>query len=123
MIQRCCNSKRPAYAKYGAVGITVCERWKIFDNFAVDMGEKPEGMTIERIDNSKGYEPGNCKWANRTEQALNRKSNVLITYNGVTKHESIWCKEKGFGPGTIKKRLLRGWTIKQALTNEARVRI
>lgn len=73
MIQRCTNPKRPAYARYGGRGITVCDRWLKFENFLADMGERPDGKTLDRFPNNKGnYEPGNCRWATVTEQNQNR---------------------------------------------------
>jgi len=73
MIDRCFNKNRKAYSKYGGRGITVCERWMSFDNFRIDMGEKPKGLTIERIDNDKNYEPSNCKWGTMQEQNMNKR--------------------------------------------------
>jgi hypothetical protein len=81
MKQRCGNPKSSRYAYYGGRGITVCERWngkRGFINFLADMGEKPVGTSIDRIDNDGNYEPGNCRWATRSEQAFNKHRAVPV---------------------------------------------
>jgi hypothetical protein len=73
MLQRCGNPKNPKYKDYGGRGITVCERWKKFENFFADVGEKPTGMSIDRIDNDLGYFPGNVRWTTSVEQSKNQR--------------------------------------------------
>lgn len=70
---RCLNEKDMVFKYYGARGIMVCERWTVFENFYADMGPRPEGHTLDRIDNEGHYEPGNCRWATWTEQSLNKR--------------------------------------------------
>lgn len=71
MKDRCLNPKATRYSEYGAKGITVCDRWLVFENFLADMGERPAGKTLDRKDNKKGYEPANCRWATYAQQTRN----------------------------------------------------
>ena len=116
MRQRCTNPNHKSYRYYGGRGITVCDRWlRSFENFYTDMGERPEGTSLDRIDNSKGYEPGNCRWATPIEQGRNRRNNVCITYQGVTQCIQDWAEYFGVNPGTLDWRVRKGWTPEECL--------
>lgn len=82
MKNRCGNSRSKDYPNYGGRGITVCERWSLFENFFADMGVKPEGGSIDRIEVNGNYEPGNCKWATQKEQTENRRSSQHVVFGG-----------------------------------------
>jgi len=117
MKTRCGNPKATRYKNYGGRGITVCDRWKnSFENFLADMGEPPEGMTLEREDTRGNYEPSNCKWATQKEQQRNRGNNHLITAESKTLCLAEWAEVQKLSRGTIKKRLARGWTPERAVT-------
>jgi hypothetical protein len=104
--ERCCNVHSEDYLNYGAKGITVCEEWKnSFEKFLEDMGSRPTGCSIDRIDNSKGYYLENCRWATAKEQAINRSSTHFVTINGVTKSLSDWGKFLGMSHAAFNKRL------------------
>jgi len=83
MIQRCENEKTKGYKNYGGRGISVCERWKSFQLFILDMGKRPSSIyTIDRIDSNGNYEPNNCRWATQKEQQRNRRNNTLVSVQG-----------------------------------------
>ena len=85
MLQRCTNPKHPRYRDYAGRGIRVCQRWMTFRNFLADMGRKPAGMTLERTDNERGYEPSNCVWASYKAQASNRRVRNLLSGNPINR--------------------------------------
>lgn len=115
MKERCQNPNLPGYKKYGAKGIKVCERWQKFENFYADMGDRPAGTTLDRIDPLGNYEPGNCRWASHTRQARNKTNSTMISYRGETKHLSDWCEELGLDFGLTRQRINRdGWAIEKA---------
>jgi hypothetical protein len=116
MIARCCVPSNGMHHRYGAKGITVCERWRTFENFLADMGPKPTlGHSIERENNSKGYLPDNCRWATRTEQQRNRTNTRTLTIDGVTKPQTQWAEDSGTPISRIKSRLAMGWSAKEAV--------
>jgi hypothetical protein len=118
MIRRCYKTKDASFKNYGARGIMVCDEWKNnFWQFAKDVGPRPTPQhSIDRIDNSLGYFPGNVKWSTPKEQSSNRRSNVNITYQGKTKCITQWCEELGVHRNTLLYRLKRGLSLDKVLT-------
>jgi len=108
MVYRCTTSSAPEWKHYGGRGITVCESWRTFENFFADMGERPEGTSIDRVDNNRGYEPGNCRWATITEQQNNRRSNVRLTINGQTRTMKQWANHYKVPYPVVKDRRSKG---------------
>lgn len=122
MVQRCTNQRHTSWPDYGGRGITVCERWMTFNNFIADMGVKPPRSSIDRLDNSKGYSPGNCRWTTVILQARNRRSNVFITANGVTRTRAEWAERLGISPSTLDDRIKHGCSEVEAVTMPKRSR-
>jgi len=117
MIKRCTNEKCKAYKNYGGRGIRVCERWLKFENFLADMGERPEGKTLDRYPNNDGnYEPGNCRWATPKEQNNNRRDNMFVHHNGAHKTLQQLADEFDINPATLRSRLVSGLPLEAALT-------
>lgn len=120
MIARCHNPKRTQYRHYGGRGIYVCDRWQDPDvgllHFLDDMGPRPKGYWIERIDNDGPYSPENCRWADKREQDQNKRNNRWLTANGQTMILSDWARQLGCPPQIISVRLRRGWSVERALT-------
>jgi len=103
------------YHDYGGRGITVCERWHKFENFLADMGECPsDKYSIDRIDHDGNYEPANCRWADKWEQAANKRNNRRFTIGGETLHMAEWCRRTGVPRSKIHGRLKLGWTPEEA---------
>ncbi len=116
MKQRCLNLNHQHFNVYGGRGITICDEWLSFEAFYRDMGDRPQGMTLERVDNNKGYEPGNVIWASRLTQANNRRDNVRLSYMGLTKTMAEWGRVTGLPSRAIAKRLFHGWPVEIALS-------
>jgi hypothetical protein len=122
MKARCNNPQNPNYPRYGARGVKVCERWESdFVNFLEDMGRSPgPGYSLEREDNDGNYEPSNCRWATKTEQARNRRSNKRLTFRGLTLTQAEWAERTGIPQSTLHLRVKYGWTVERALTQPLR---
>ena len=113
---RCLNEHHVAYKSYGGRGITICQRWHdSFENFLEDMGERPLGYSLDRIDPDGNYEPGNCRWATARIQGNNRRSNRFLNSDGITLTLSEWADVTALKKSTIRERLKRGWSLEQAL--------
>lgn len=116
MIARCSNPSADSYKNYGGRGISVCERWRVFKNFLADMGDRPTGMSLDRIDVNGNYEPGNCRWATQKEQMNNTTKNRRLTLNGRTMNVTEWAETLGINRKTLETRVARGWSAERALT-------
>lgn len=107
--QRCLNPNSQHYHRYGGRGITICKRWESsYANFVADVGEQPEGMTLDRINNNKGYTPSNVRWSTRKEQANNRSTCVVLTHKGLTMNLKQWAEHLGWKYGLIASRWKKG---------------
>lgn len=122
MRSRCENPNHEAYPDYGGHGISICTRWKRFENFLADMGEPKPGMTLERIDNNSGYNPDNCRWANRFEQARNKRGLRIVTANGETHCLGKWAEITGLSVATLSRRVALGWTDSAVINQPKRGR-
>lgn len=115
MMQRCYDKNHKSYKIYGDRGIGVAREWRKFENFLADMGEKPVGITLERIDNDKGYCNSNCKWATYSEQNKNKRNAHLLTYKGETKNLSDWAEIIGVNRDTLFSRIKARFTSEQVI--------
>lgn len=123
MKERCYNPHNEKYPDYGGRGITVCDRWrKSFLAFIADMGPRPPGKSIDRIDNNGNYEPGNCRWATRAVQAANRRNNVIVEWRGEKMILRDAINLAGLPRKAVEHRLRRGWPLDQALKTPLRIR-
>jgi hypothetical protein len=120
MVARCTDSGSDHFAHYGGRGITVCDRWRSFENFLADMGERPPGTSIDRHPNNDGnYEPGNCRWATPREQMNNTRLTRRLTFRGETASVSEWARRTGLSHSGIRNRLARGAAVEAALSAPA----
>ena len=115
--RRCEIQKNKAYRYYGGRGVKVCSRWASFENFYADMGKRPDGYQIDRIDNDGDYTPENCRWATKREQMNNKRSNRFIEYDGRRLTLAQWGRRTGLNRSTIKARIdVYGWSVERSLT-------
>lgn len=122
MKSRCLNPAHRAYPKYGGIGLKVCRRWlDSFPQFLLDMGPVPSNRhSIDRIDNEKGYSPGNCRWATPAEQTDNRRCTMRYTIDGETKSLAQWAKVTGIHQTVSRDRIKKGWDYKRAIFSPKR---
>lgn len=117
MVARCTNPNKDNYHRYGGRGITVCSTWMSFENFLADMGERPSGASLDRIDNDNGYSKDNCRWATKEEQMRNMADNRWITVKGETKVLKDWADALGLSEQAVANRIDNlGWSEEDAVT-------
>lgn len=122
MRARCNNPNDAAFANYGGRGIKVCERWNEFSNFLADMGARPKGYQIDRIDNEGDYEPGNCRWVSPKANLNNKRSSHFLTWKGETLTITQWAERLGIHQRTLFNRIGRGWSMDRAMTAPTQIR-
>lgn len=102
----------------------MCKRWNVFESFFADMGARPSPRhTLDRIDNSRGYEPENCRWATPAQQGENKRNNRLIEFNGERLSLGAWCRRLGMKKSTLRNRLGNGWPVERALTELSHAKV
>jgi hypothetical protein len=117
IVSRCTLKTNKVYHRYGGRGITICDRWRnSFKDFCHDMGPRPEGSSIDRINNDGNYEPSNCRWASIVQQNSNTRKNVLVEFNGRTLTLSQWSRETGISKEALSYRFHKGWSAREMLT-------
>lgn len=116
--RRCFDPNNRSYKDYGGRGITMCAQWiNDFSVFLRDMGEKPTGTVIDRADNSKGYDPNNCRWISQKENCRNKRNNVRLTHDGETRLLVEWAEHFGVSEMLLRKRKYRGLSDAEIFTN------
>lgn len=121
MLTRCTNQRNHKYPEYGGRGIRVCDRWRDFSAFLLDLGPRPEGTSLGRIDNDGNYEPGNCAWQSITSQARNKRSTAVFDYQGIVATIPEHCERMGLKASTVRSRVYTyGWPINKAFEEPPR---
>jgi hypothetical protein len=121
MKDRCRNPNNIQWKDYGGRGIRVCERWKSYKNFADDMGPRPTGTLIDRIDNDGDYEPGNCRWSTRKEQQRNQRRSIWLTIEGAEYLAIALAEQSGLKCDTIVARAKAGLSLAEVISPERRI--
>lgn len=116
MKQRCFNPRVHQWKDYGGRGITVCERWLTFAHFAADMGDRPEGYWLDRIDNDGNYEPSNCRWASPKDQLRNQRCTRKVTVDGIEYVAADLADQSGLKTDSIVERAAKGLSLSEILS-------
>jgi len=123
MMQRCYNKNSSSYARYGAKGITVDSSWHNVKNFIADMGNDPNGLTLDRVDNSKGYSKENCRWATRKQQNNNKNNTPYFSFEGLTLCLTDWLILLGINKKQlVRSRIHVGWNFVNAVTTIVQIK-
>jgi hypothetical protein len=120
MLKRCRNPNATGYENYGGRGITVCARWETFENFIADMGECPPGLTLERENVDRDYEPSNCRWATKAEQQNNKRNTRWVEIDGQRMSLGQACKRRSVSYSLVRDRLKLGWSLEAAISEPKR---
>lgn len=120
MMGRCYVPTNAAFVNYGGRGIIVCPRWHTFENFLSDIGQPPLGKQIGRINNDGNYEPVNCKWVTRLENARNKRNTRWMTFRGETLSLAEWAEKLGWSYDALRIRVSQGWSVEKTLTQKPR---
>ena len=119
IVQRCCNPNAKNYKNYGGRGIGVCDEWrnsfKAFEEYCLSHGWE-QGLQIDRVDNELGYVPNNVRFVAPKQNARNKRTNHLITFQGETMCAADWCERFGISDSTLWRRLTSGWSVEDAFT-------
>jgi hypothetical protein len=121
MKERCSNPNSAFFSHYGGRSIGVCDRWSVFENFYADMGQRPsKAYTLDRVDNDKGYEPANCRWATNEQQANNTRKNVMIVIGDEARSLAQWSRHFGVDSDLASQRIIRdGWNPERAVSTKS----
>ena len=122
MLTRCYNPNQASFKEYGGRGIAVCDRWlRGFECFFADMGRRPEGTTLDRIDVDGDYEPSNCRWGTQEDQSNNRQDSHYLEWGGQRLTVEQWSKVTGISSGAIHVRLKLNWPLDKILSTPVRL--